>query len=458
MIVLLLAADLFETYVIALVASIFLGNFIFPAAKEAILLPLILGTVALLSSILAIFFVRIKKENQASDGTDIMGAFYKGLAAVAIISLVGFYPIVRELGKNFTENQNSLYICAVIGILIAAGIFLITKYFTSKKHRPVQSIIKASTNGHATNIITGLVVGKKSTIFPIILICLGIFLSFWLAGLYGISITVIAMLSLVGIIIAMNVYGPITDNAAAIAKMANIDEEMRKIIDSLDSVGNTVKAMAKSYAIISAGFVAILLFSSFAQEIINIGNKIQILLNDPKVLIGLFVGGLLPYLFSSITLEAVGKTAAKVVEEVRRQFREIKGLMEGENLPKYGVCVDIVTKAAIKQIILPALIPVIIPILIGFLLGPEALGGLLIGSLITGLFIAISMTSGGAAWDNAKKYIEEGNLGGEGSLAHQAAITGDAVGDLYKDAVGPAMNPLIKVLNIVALLIVGFLK
>jgi len=445
-----MAADLFETYVVTLVAGMLLGSLIFPTIKEAILLPLILGSVALLASILATFFVRLKGEN-------IIGALYKGLGAAAALSAIGFFPVIKELGKNLTSSPISLYFCALIGLLIAAFMFLITEYFTSKKHQPVQSIVKASTTGHATNIITGLSVGMKSTALPIILICLGILFSFWLAGLYGLAIAACSMLSLVAIIIAMDSYGPITDNASGIVEMSGQGEEVRKVTDSLDAIGNTTKAVTKGYAIASAGLAALVLFSAYTQEIIGLGGKIQFLLEDPRILVGLFIGGLLPYFFASLAMEAVGKTGAKVVEEVRRQFREIAGIMEGTALPKYGLCVDIVTKAAIKKMIFPALLPVITPILVGFVLGPEALGGLLVGSIITGLFIAISMTSGGAAWDNAKKYIEEGNLGGKGSFAHQAAVTGDTVGDPYKDTAGPAINPMIKVLNIVALLIVGFL-
>jgi len=484
-----MAADLFETYVVTLVAGMLLGGLIFPFFQEAVLLPLILGSVAILASILATFFVRLRKENPKGDynppttsevpfrrevggseshslrerapqvpfGEGIIGALYKGLAAAALISAIGFYPVIRELGKNLTNNPNSLYLSAIIGLLVAAGIFLITEYFTSKKYRPVQSIVKASVTGHATNIITGLAVGMKSTILPIILICLGILISFWLAGLYGLAITTVAMLSLVGIIIALDSYGPITDNASGIVEMSSQGEEVRRVTDALDAVGNTTKAVTKGYAIASAGLAALVLFSVFTQEILDLGGKVQFLLEDPKILIGLFIGGLLPYFFASLVMEAVGKTGAKVVEEVRRQFREIKGIMEGEVLPKYGLCVDIVTKAAIREMMVPALIPVVTPILVGFILGPEALGGLLVGSIVTGLFIAISMTSGGAAWDNAKKYIEEGNLGGKGSFAHQAAVTGDTVGDPCKDSAGPAINPMIKVLNIVALLIVGFL-
>ena len=445
-----MAADLFETYVVTLVAGMLLGSLVFPGIIEAILLPLVLGSVALLASIIATFFVRLKKEN-------IMGALYKGLAVSAVLSLAGFYPVIKQMGVGLAESTNALYFCSLIGLFIVAGIFIVTEYFTSKKYNPVQSIAKASTTGHGTNIITGLAVGMKSTVVPIILICAGILVSYWLGGIYGLAIAACSMLSLVGIIIAMDAYGPITDNASGIAEMSGMGEDVRKVTDALDAVGNTTKAVTKGYAIVSAGLATLVLFSSFTQEILNLGGSARFLLDDPKVLIGLFIGGLLPYLFASMAMEAVGKAAGKVVEEVRRQFREIKGIMDGTESPKYGLCVDIVTKAALKEMMLPAAIPVFAPIIVGFTLGHEALCGVLIGSIITGLFVAISMTSGGAAWDNAKKYIEEGNYGGKGSFAHQSAVTGDTVGDPYKDTAGPAINPMIKVLNIVALLIVGFL-
>jgi K(+)-stimulated pyrophosphate-energized sodium pump len=446
-----MAADLFETYIVTMVAAMILGALIFPGEAAIVQLPLFLGAVAILSSILASFLVKLKK-NQS-----IISALYKGLAGSALLSAFGFIWVIRSSTSLINLSFWQLYLPALIGLGIAGGMFLITDYFTSKKYQPVKSIAEASRTGHATCIIRGLAVGLKSTTLPVILISLGIWVSFWLGGMMGLAIAVVSMLSLAGMIIALDSYGPITDNASGIAEMAGLGSEIREVTSSLDAVGNTTKAVTKAYAIASAGLAALVLFSAYTQEIEALGVKVLFYLEDYKVIVGLFLGGVLPYLFASLAMTAVGKAGQKVVEEVRRQFKEIKGLMEGKQKPEYGKCVDIVTKAALKEMIKPALIPVAAPILVGFILGPEALGGLLIGSIVTGFFVAISMTSGGAAWDNAKKYIEEGNFGGKGSAAHRAAVTGDTVGDPYKDTAGPSINPMIKVLNIVALLIVGFL-
>ena len=445
-----MAADLFETYVVTIVAAMVLGSLLFPDFLPAVLLPLILASLAILASIIATFFVRLKKE-------DLFFTLFKGLIAAGILSAIGFFPIIFQAAKDFRLPLVSLYLPALSGLLIAFFIFLITDFFTSKKHSPVISIARASQSGHATNIIAGLACGMKSTILPVILISIGILISFWLGGLYGLAICAVSMLSLTGLIIALDSYGPITDNASGISEMAGLPEENRKVTDALDAVGNTTKATTKGFAISSAGLAALVLFSAYTQELENLGARIQFFLGDPKVLVGLFIGGAVAYYFAALSMEAVGRTASKVVEEVRRQFKEIEGLMTGEAKPEYGKCVDIVAKAALKEMIVPTLLPVLTPILVGFILGPVVLGGVLIGSIIVGLFIAIQMTSGGAAWDNAKKWIEEGNLGGKGSSAHQAAVTGDTVGDPCKDTAGPAINPMIKVLNIVALLIVGFL-
>ena len=445
-----MAADLFETYVVTIVAAMVLGSLLFPDFLPAVLLPLILASLAILASIIATFFVRLKKE-------DLFFTLFKGLIAAGILSAIGFFPIIFQAAKDFRLPLVNLYLPALVGLLIAFFIFLITDFFTSKKHSPVISIARASQSGHATNIIAGLACGMKSTILPVILISIGILISFWLGGLYGLAICAVSMLSLTGLIIALDSYGPITDNASGISEMAGLPEENRKVTDALDAVGNTTKATTKGFAISSAGLAALVLFSAYTQELENLGARIQFFLGDPKVLVGLFIGGAVAYYFAALSMEAVGRTASKVVEEVRRQFKEIEGLMTGEAKPEYGKCVDIVAKAALKEMIVPTLLPVLTPILVGFILGPVVLGGVLIGSIIVGLFIAIQMTSGGAAWDNAKKWIEEGNLGGKGSLAHQAAVTGDTVGDPEKDTAGPAINPMIKVLNIVALLIVSFL-
>ena len=449
-----MAADIFETYSIAVVATMILGGLLYPYNPQFILLPLFLGSISILTSIIGSFFVKLGKDN------GIMMAMYKGLAVSAILSAIGFYPLISKMMAGQEISTNNLYLSTLVGLVIAAGMFIITEYYTSKKYNPVRSIAKASETGHGTNIIRGLGLGMQSTALPVLLIAFGTIVSFWLAGIYGVALAVMAMLSLSGIVVGIDAFGPITDNAGGIAEMAGMPEDIRKITDALDAVGNTTKAVTKGYAIASAGLAALVLFAAYSQEVVNLSGSVAnavFALDNPKVIAGLLIGGLLPYLFASFLMGAVGKTAGKVVEEVRRQFKEIAGLMEGTAKPEYGKCVDIVTKAAIKEMMVPALIPVVAPILVGYILGVQALGGLLIGSIITGLFVGISMTTGGAAWDNAKKYVEEGNHGGKGSFAHQAAVTGDTVGDPCKDTAGPAINPMIKVLNIVALLIVPFL-
>lgn len=449
-----MAADIFETYSVTMVATMILGALLYPYSPQFILLPLFLGSISILTSIIGSFFVKLGKSNS------IMGAMYKGLAISVILSAIAFYPLIANMMEGQDIPVMNLYLSTLVGLAVAAGMFVITEYYTSKKFSPVRSIAKASETGHGTNIIRGIGLGMQSTALPVLLIAFATIISFWLAGIYGVALAVMAMLSLSGIVVGIDAFGPITDNAGGIAEMAGMPEDIRKVTDALDAVGNTTKAVTKGYAIASAGLAALVLFSAYSQEVANLSGSASaavFALDNPKVIAGLLIGGLLPYLFASFLMGAVGKTAGKVVEEVRRQFREIKGLMEGTAKPEYGKCVDIVTKAAIKEMMVPVLITVLAPVVVGFALGVQALGGLLIGSIVTGLFVGISMTTGGAAWDNAKKYIEEGNHGGKGSFAHQASVTGDTVGDPYKDTAGPAINPMIKVLNIVALLIVAFI-
>src|SRR3989338_6411142 len=448
-----MAADLFETYAVSAIAVILLGSAIFGVTSNAVVYPLMIGAVSIFSTIIGTWFVKLGRSGS------IMGALYKSLLVTAGLSAIAFYPVTKTLMVgNGQYSVGNLYLASLIGLVVTGLIVLITEYYTSKDYSPVKNIASASTTGHGTNIIAGLGIGMQSTALPVLVIVLEILLSYELAGLYGIALAVISMLSLTGSIVAVDAFGPITDNAGGSAKRAGLQKIVRDVTDPLDAVGNTTKAVTKGYAIASAGLAAMVLFAAYTQELEVFGISTVFDLSNSKVLVGLLIGGLLPYLFAGLAMGAVGRAAKAVVEEVRRQFREIKGIMEGLALPDYSRAVDIVTKAAIKEMIVPALIPVLVPVIVGLTLGAAALGGLLVGSIVTGLFVGISMTTGGAAWDNAKKYIEEGNLGGKGSDAHKAAVTGDTVGDPYKDTAGPAINPMIKIINIVALLLVKFLK